>query len=225
MSFAGAALALALVGAACSSAVQPTPIYVVQTPAPVVTQAPATPTPEVTPLATFTPWPTGTPTPTAGPTPKHTAAPAPTVSAGPTSPAAFCTGAATNQPTFVQTAQTLKFAVYCPTVAKPWSLSNWSFDASKAPGWVKATYKSGSATLELDEGAFCLTSPAACSPNTGSLGTASFGSLSGSLDSTSAGYAIYVSPGTKNAYQILGHNVSQATLVSIAAALKVIPKT
>ena len=51
-------------------------------------------------------------------------------------------------------------------------------------------------------------------------------STGGTLFQTAAtDFSIYVSPGTKNAYDILGHNVSQANLVSIAAALKVIPKS
>ena len=73
ISFVGIALALALIGAACSSDVQPTPTSAVQTPTPTAaTQAPATATPpsEATPLATFTPWPTLPPTPP--PTPYHT---------------------------------------------------------------------------------------------------------------------------------------------------------
>lgn len=223
---AGAALVLALASAACSSTVQPTPIYVVGTPPASATDVVATPTPVPTALGTITPWPSLPPTPTPGPVVVPTAKPTPIPSAGPTSPAAFCTGAASNQPTFVLTAHTLKFAVYCPTLGKGWSLSGWSFNSTKQPGFVKATYKGpSSASVEIDEGAFCL-APAVCSPSSGSLGAGSFGGLSGTLYNTAASeYSIYVAPGTKGAYQILGHRMSQATLVGIAAGLKVIPKT
>jgi len=59
--------------------------------------------------------------------------------------------------------------------------------------------------------------------NMGALGTASFGGLSGELDSTADGFAIRVAPGTNQAYSLVGHNVTQSTLVSIGASLKVVP--
>jgi hypothetical protein len=221
ISFAGAVMALALVAAACSSA-QPTPIYVVQTPAATATTQP-TDTPTPTPAAAT---PTAAPTVSAAPTATPVASATAAASASPTSPAAFCTGAAANQPTFLKTANMLKGAVYCPTLGKGWSLANWTFDATKSPGWMKATYKSGSATIQLDEGAFCLT-PTVCSPLGGSIGTANYGNITGGaiFQTAATDFSIYVSPGTKNAYDILGHNVSQANLVAAAAALKVIPKS
>jgi len=226
-SFAGAALALALVGSACNSA-QPTAINVVQTPTPTAaTQATdtPTPTPEATPVATPSAAPTASAVPTATPAASATVAP----SAGPTSAAAFCTGTANNQPVFVTTAKMLKGAVYCATLGKGWSVTKvpgWTYDATKSPGWMKVKYQAGSATIELDEGAFCLT-PTVCSPLGGSIGTANFGNITGGtlFQTAATDFSIYVSPGTKNAYDILGHNVSQANLVSIAAALKVIPKS
>jgi hypothetical protein len=225
VTLAGAAVVLAVAGAACSATVQPTPIYVVVTPSPetAATEAPATPTPEVS-VASFTPWPTLAPTPTPGPTGTPVPAATPVVSAGPTSPAAACSAAATNLPEFVNAAKALKFAVYCAHVGKPWGFTGMTW-ASAGGGKFHATWKAGSASITLDEGAFCLT-PSVCSPLGGSIGTASFGGLSGQLFQTAAtDFSIYVHPGTKTAYQILGHNVTQATLVSIAAGLKIIPKT
>ena len=222
----GAALVIALAGAACSSSEQPTPIYVIQTPTPAASEAAATPTATATAEVTAAPTPasgaTSTPTATATATATPTATPA--TSASPTSAAAFCTGKPTNQPTFVQTAKTVKFVVYCPTMTTGWSLVSWSFDATHTPGWVKASYKGPSgSSLELSEGSFCLT-PDVCSPPGGAT-SAAFGGLTGSLFNTgSLEYSIYVAPGTKNAYQILGHHMSQATLTGIGAGLKIVPK-
>lgn len=228
VSFAGVALAIALVGAACNSTVQPTPIYVTQTPTPTATTgASATATPEATPEASFTPWPSLAPTPP--PTTPPTAAPTTAPSAGPTSPASFCTGGAANQPEFVKAAKTLKFAVYCATLGKGWGLTSspgMSWAATKSGGWITITYKGpGTAKVDVAEGSFCLTSALVCAPNTGNIGTGSFGGLSGALDSTTDGFAIYVAPGTAHAYKLVGHNVTQAILVSIGAGLKVIPKS
>lgn len=224
VTFAGAALALALVSAGCISTDQPSPIVIVQTPTPVATEAPATPTPEATLSASFTPWPSLAPTPTAGPTAVHTAAPTPVPSSGPTSPAAFCTGGAANWPELLKAAKTLKFAVYCASLGKGWSLTTASWAAPAGGGTFSAKYKGPSgASIEVAEGSFCLT-PTVCSP-AGSGTPASFGGLSGHLFNTAVlEYSIYVNPGTKTAYQILGHHMSQPTLVGIAAALKVIPK-
>lgn len=224
VTFAGVVLAIALASAGCITSVQPTPIIIVQTPTPVATQAPATPTPEPPPLASFTPWPTLAPTPTIGPTVLHTAAPTAVPSSGPTSPAAFCTGGAANWPELIKAAKALKFAVYCASLGKGWSLTTASWAAPAGGGTFTAKYKGPSgASIELAEGSFCLT-PSVCSPP-GSSTAASFGGLSGHLFNTAVlEYSIYVNPGTKTAYKILGHHMSQATLVGIAAALKVIPK-
>jgi hypothetical protein len=105
-----------------------------------------------------------------------------------------------------------------------WSLTTASWAAPAGGGTFSAKYKGPSgASIELAEGSFCLT-PTVCSPP-GSSTAASFGGLSGHLFNTAVlEYSIYVNPGTKTAYKILGHHMSQATLVGIAAALKVIPK-
>ena len=83
-------------------------------------------------------------------------------------------------------------------------------------------YRSTAIRLEVCEGTFAATD---CSGNTGAIGTASFGGLSGELDSTADGFAIRVAPGTSQAYTLVGHNVTQSALVGIGAALKVVPKS
>ncbi len=223
--FAVAALVLAMASAACGSSEQPTPIYVVVTPTPgPATQAPATPTAEATPLATFTPWPTATPTPE--PTPTPTLGPTETPSSGPTSPAGFCTGTAGNQAFFLEAAKGVKSAVYCATgLPSGWAISSGNWAGTKSGGWVTVAYKykKTSSTMSVSEGAFCLT-PTVCSPPGGST-SASFGGLAGALFTITGGYGIYVAPGTAHAYQIVGANVTQTTLVNAAAAMKIVPKS
>ena len=238
-----AALVIASAGAACASSEQPTPIFVVRTPAPTplviyVTPTPiviyVTPTPNVsktgTPGATFTPLPT--PKPSVSPTPKASpspnASPTATVSAGPTSPAAFCTGSASNQAFFLEAATGVKFAVYCATkLGSGWGLANspgteWSGNKSGGTLLIYYQYRSTATRLEVCEGTFAATD---CAGNTGVIGTASFGGLSGELDSTADGFAIRVAPGTSQAYTLVGHNLTQSNLVSIGAGLKVVPES
>jgi hypothetical protein len=232
MTLAGGAFVIALASVACgSSNPQPTPI-IIYTSAPTATPAasqPATPvvTPAATPIATFTPWPSLAPTPVVTHTPTPTAAPTTPPSAGPTSPAASCTASAGNQAWFVQAANGVKFTVYCATkLASGWGLAlspqtTWSGNKSGGTVLVYYQYRNTTTRLDVCEGTFAATD---CAGDTGSLGAASFGGLSGQLYSTADGFAIRVAPGTNRAYTIVGHNVTQATLVSIGAALKAVPK-
>jgi hypothetical protein len=219
---------IALIAAACSAA-EPTPIYVYLTPTPVV----ATPTPEPTPepTPTPTPEPTPEPTPTPGdtgspeptPTPTATPTPTPTPTPGPTGPADACTGSAGNREFFLQAANVLSFNVYCGSLPSGWYLSAASYEQPNG-GFLKISYKGpGGAVLALAEGNFC--SGSSCAPSTGHVGNAKFGDLSGSLESVSGGFAVYVSPGTTKAYSATGTGVSQATFVALTAAFKHVPKT
>lgn len=214
---AGAAFVLAVAGAACSSNTPSTPAPVIATPTPVVTPAEDTTAPTDTPEANPTLLPTLPPTPTPGPS-KSAPAPNPTVapSAGPTSPAAFCTG---GDAEFVKSAHTLKFDVYCAVIGKGWSLASWNWSATKSGGQVIATYKGpGTQSIDVSEGQFT------AYPNTGNIGAGKFGGLTGNLDTTADGFAIYAAVGTVH-YQIVGHNVLQATLVNVGKSLRIVPKT
>ena len=229
-----AAAVLAFAGAACASSEQPTPIFVVKTliPTPIIIYV--TPTPSVsttgTPGATFTLLPTLAPSvaPTPEASPSSMASPTATVSAGPTSPAAFCTGTLDNQGFFLKAATGVKFGVYCATkLGSGWGLAKspqttWSGSKSGGTVLIYYQYRSTATRLDVCEGTFAATD---CSGNTGVIGTASFGGLSGELDSTADGFAIRVAPGTSQAYTLVGHNVTQSALVSIGASLKVVPKT
>lgn len=79
---------------------------------------------------------------------------------------------------------------------------------------------SGGASVEIDEGSFCTTGAATCSPHDASLGKSAFGDLLGDLDTISGGgFVIYVNPGTAKAHSITGSGMSQETFVVYAAAL------
>jgi len=207
-------VALFLAGA-CSST-NPTPVPAAPTATPEVTAA-------VTP--TDTPAPTSTPTavvppPTATPIATITPTPAPT--AAPTSPAAGCTGTAKNQAFFVEAAGVLRFQLYCAVLPKGWFIQSGQYQN----GWVDVEYKtSKGAAIEIAQGAFCVTTPVACSSHTSVLGTGSFGGLSGQLDLLDAtpSYVIYVNPGTNRAYTIAGKGMTKALFVSWAAHLIKVP--
>ena len=91
---------------------------------------------------------------------------------------------------------------------------------------VTYKYKNTNETFQVEEGAFCLTSPGDCihAPLV-SLGTASFDGMSGSLDIYGTNsYSIYVAAATTHAYFMIT-NVPQATAVTFAANMKAVPKT
>jgi hypothetical protein len=232
------ACGLALAMAACSSAT-PTPIYIQLTPTPAPTGTP-------TPVATPTPTPTPTPSPTvaatatAEVTATATAAATGTAGATPTSPAAGCSGNASNQPFWVQAVNSVPFSVYCGVISSP-----WSFDKAGATfgstGTVVAVYKTKTGGLiVLLEGAFC-TGAKPGPPHGASITTAKFGDLDGTLYPLTTGYVVNVpsvgayatmaagqviiSSGTSYGYAALSNNVSQASFVAIAAALFKVPKS
>jgi len=217
-----AAAALLLAVTACSSAA-PTPIVIYTTATPT---ASGTPTPLVTPTPTATP--TSAPTNTPGPSATPTVAPSPTPGASITpGPAAGCSGKATNQPFWVDTANHVPFTVYCGVVPSPWYFSAASSTYGNS-GTVTATYKtSGGAVFMIQEGAFCTIGGSACSSHDTVIGPGHFGDLIGSLDSLGPGmgFAIYVNAGTTHGYTATGTGVSQATFVNLAAALIKVPKS
>jgi hypothetical protein len=226
-----AAVVVSLVLAACQASSTPSP-----EPTPTVTSSP---TPEVTatpvasasetPFATFTPWATDTPTPE--PTPTPSPAPTPTPVPTPTSPASFCTGTASNQAFFVQAAHSVKFTVYCATALPAgWVIASGSWAGNSGGGKVTLTYRYRSTTTSfvVQEGAFCLTDALTCvggpHPAAGS-GTTNFDGMSAAFYSTTTGLMVAVAPGTAQAYIITSTGVSVATMQTIAANMKAVPKT
>jgi hypothetical protein len=213
---AAAAVLFALVLAGACASAGSTPIVVTVTP------TPAAASPTSTPSAA----PTSTPTEVALPataTPGATATPTPAPTAAPTSQAAGCTGTAKNKAFFVDAASALPFAVYCAVLPKGWSIQSGTYKS----GWLDVAYKtSGGAAIEIAEGAFCITSPAACSTHLSILGAASFGGLSGQLDILDAtpSYVVYVNPGTTHAYVIAGKGMTQTQFISFAAKMLKVPR-
>jgi hypothetical protein len=222
----GAAACLLLAISACTAG-KPTQVVVHVTLPPATATATATPTEPTGP--TDTPSTTATPTSTASgsPTASGSALPSGSPAASPTGPAGGCLGTQDNQDFFALAANKLTFAVYCATPRSGWYVNGGTYTQPNG-GTLNVAYKgSGGATLALKEGAFCTTSAAACSTHIGgSLGSASFGDLTGTLYAIAGGgYAIYVAPGTAHGYTAIGTNVTQGTFVSIVSALIRVPKS
>jgi hypothetical protein len=217
------AAALVFAATACTSAPNPTLIYIYTTATPRPT---GTPTPIATPTPTPTPTPVPTDTPVAGSPVPGSAAPSSAPSATPTAapatsagPAGACSGASKpdNAAFWASTANHEPFTVYCGVVPGPDAFltanSTWG-----STGLVTASYKTtGGGRIDVSEGTFT------AAAHTGSLGSAKFGDLSGSLYSTSSGFVINVA-GT-HAYQATGTGMSQATFVSIVAAMLKVAKS
>jgi hypothetical protein len=216
------AAALVIVATACTAA---TPTLIV-----VHTTATPAPTAPPTPIATPTPTPTPTPAPTDTPVPGSSvpasaapsSAPSATLTAAPVAsggPASACSGASKpdNAAFWASTANHEPFTVYCGVVPGPYPFvtANSTFGST---GLLTATYQTtGGGRIDVSEGTF------AAAAHTGSLGSAKFGDLSGSLYSTGSGFVIYVA-GT-HAYQATGTGVSQAAFVSIVAAMVKVAKS
>lgn len=225
------ALAACLVVAACSSAKVTPPPVATPTPTDVATDTPAatdTPIATSTPVATPTPAAPSSASPVPTPTPAPSDTPTPGPSASTPSTASACTGTTDIQGYFADAAVELPFDVYCGSLPSKWYLQSTAFTVPHG-GQLTIQYKRFSGgQLDISEGAFCTSSPAACSPNVGVIGTASFGGLSGSLEKFSASpdvFIIYVAPGTTNAYSIKGTNISQAEFVSLAADMVKVPRS
>jgi hypothetical protein len=217
-----AATALLIAVTACTAA---TPTLIV-----VHTTATPAPTAPPTPVATPTPTPTPTPAPTDTPIPGSSvpasaapsSAPSATLTAAPVAsggPASACSGASKpdNAAFWASTANHEPFTVYCGVVPGPYPFvsANSTFGST---GLLTATYQTtGGGRIDVSEGTFT------AAAHTGSLGSAKFGDLSGSLYSMGSGFVIYVA-GT-HAYQAIGTGVTQATFVSIVAAMAKVAKS
>ena len=155
------------------------------------------------------------------------ATPAASGSADPTfsAAAAGCTGTAKHKAFFDDAAGALSFSVYCGALPSGWWLETGNY-SQPGGGSLTVSYKNSKGwTVSLGEGNFCPGLPA-CWTSISDLGSASFGSLSGSLKLISAGtYGVFVNAGTTHGYQMIGKGMTQAQFVSWAAALVKIPKS
>jgi hypothetical protein len=211
-----AAIVVGLVAAGCAfSKPQPTPIYILITPAP-------TPSPSATPLPTDTPTPLPTlsDTPTPEPTPSPTQRPVAT-----TAPYTLCVPAPGDKQYWTEASSAMSWDVYCPVLPSGWFVTGGSYDGSA--GTIHMAYGGpGGATLVIDEGAFCTSSAATCSPHSTVVGTTEFGDLTGSLDTLAdGGLAVYINAGTATGYSLTGASLSQADFTSIAATLVKVAKS
>jgi hypothetical protein len=208
------AIVVALVAAGCAPArVTPSPIIIVVTLPPAQTSAPA-PSPSATPSPPLSASPTATPSPTPPP-------------AATTVPASTCTVRGAGDPLFwSEAAATMTWDVYCPVLPSEWFVSSGSYDASGGGSVAMAWKGPSNGKLQIQEGAFCTTDAATCSPHSSVVGPADFGDLPGQLDTLADGsFAIYVNPGTARAYTLTGSGVNQATFVALAAALVKVAKS
>lgn len=217
-------LAAGLVFAGCNA----TTPAATGTPLPIVTSTPTespTEAPTETPSATQTPAASATATPTATPTAAPTAVPTgtPAVLAGdPTT----CTAWSTSGAEFTKAATRVRFDVYCGVMPSSWHLSSMSWEMPHGSvGQLTATYanKNKTATVTLMEGNFC----AGCAwADISDQGTASFGTLGGSLHLRAAGqYALYVNPGANIQYQAVSKGLSQSAFTALTAAFVKVPKS
>jgi hypothetical protein len=210
--FLALALAVMVALAGCTgAAATPQTIYLTLPP------AAETPTPEPTPEPTPSPEPTSTPEPTPPPSP----------TSSPTSPAAACTGTAEHQAYFVNAASVLKFDVYCAALPRGWWLQGSEFDQRNGGRLIVFYTNSSSDLIQLVQGRFCDDMSTCLDGFMSTIGPAAFGDRAGTLRQYSPAppvYGVVVSPHNAPAYGIFGMNVSQASLVSIAAALVKVPK-
>lgn len=191
----------------------PTTRYVIITPSPI----PAT----STPLIVVSDTPNGSSSATASATVSATATPVPTALPSATAvPSTACTGSASNQAFWAEAASATKWDVYCAVLPAGWYTSDAFYEGTSS-GTIHIILKvAGGPKVEIDEGSFCTTDAATCSPHESLIGKSAFGDLLGDLDALSGGgFAIYVNPGTAKAYSIKGSGMSQDTFVAYAAAL------
>jgi len=135
-------------------------------------------------------------------------------------PSATCTGSVSNQTFWAEAANVMKWDVYCAVLPAGWYTSEATYEGANGGTVHMILRVSGGQSVQLDEGAFCTTDPATCSPRESSIGKSAFGDLLGDLGSLSGGgFAIYVNPGTAKAYSIKGSGMSRDAFVADAAAL------
>jgi hypothetical protein len=155
----------------------------------------------------------GTATPAATETPTA----AVTGNASTPAPSSACSGSANIKDFYAAAAAKYSFAVYCPVaLSSGWLVHSGSRDRASM---AVVYYGPGSAAFTLSEGAFCTTSPAACQPCDTDEGLAPFGDRTGRLCEVGSGYAIYVDPGTAQAYRLQGTALSLDAFKAIAAGL------
>jgi hypothetical protein len=202
-------LAVLLSAGACSS-LYAGPLGILQ---------PPTATPQPTALSVSTTLPIATAT--------ATAAADQTTPAG---SAEVCTGGPETKGFFAISANKADFDVYCAVLPAAWYVNNGTYFRPSSGDYIDIFYNGPhGAVLEFKEGAHCTISADECSTHLSTLGTTQFGALTGDMDSYGSqknpDFVIYVDPGTKHGYTLIGSGLSQADLVAFAAAMNKVAKS
>ena len=136
-------------------------------------------------------------------------------------PASTCTLGAKTDTFWAAATKPMNWVVYCPILPAPWSVLGHHYNQKTgAKGVIWVAYSGPhKATLRIDEGSFCTTTVAKCSPGT-VLKPALFGDQLGSLvDLPGGNMAIYVNPGASKSYRLTGSGMSEAAFIQIAQDL------
>jgi hypothetical protein len=147
----------------------------------------------------------------------------------PAGPADACTGGPETKGFFAISATKANFDLYCAVLPSAWYVDHGTYFRPDSGDYIDIFYKGPhGAGLEFLEGAQCTASADDCSLHLGNLGTTQFGGLTGDLDTlgsaTHPDFVIYVNPGTRAAYTLIGSGVSQEDLVAFAAAMNKVAK-
>lgn len=144
---------------------------------------------------------------------------APGPSGSPSGAAGACSGNDKNRGFFETFASSVTWDVYCAVVPDGWFITSGSYHLRDG-GQLDVVYQGpNGARLELEEGSFCTDGASACAPHDSWIGTAQFGDRSGQLASVGGGFAIYVDPGEKPAWQAVAAGLDQGTFEGLAQEL------
>lgn len=145
----------------------------------------------------------------------------PSASAG-TGPADACTGSDGNRAFYANLAASVSWDVYCAVLPKGWVVSSGSYRLANGGKLVISYRGPDGSTLALSEGAFC-TDGTGCVPSGSDAGSASFGSMAGTLVTTDAGgFAIVAARGEQPSWLLVTSGLDQETTTSLGAALALV---
>lgn len=204
-----AALALALLVAACDSTG-------LGTPAPPAGSTSPAPSGEALPTNEPTDAPTATPTDEASgePTLEPTETPAPSGTPG---GAAACSGNDGNRDFFAAVAQAVTWDVYCAVLPAGWFVDAGEFRLAGG-GKMEIAYKGpGGQRIEVRQGAYCAGNDA-CIPTGPDAGTASFGDRPARLVDGGGGAWLVVASGGDVNWEAKGTGMDGAVLAGFTAA-------
>jgi hypothetical protein len=136
-----------------------------------------------------------------------------------------CSATAENKDFFAAAAGAMPWDVYCAVLPARWRVGGGGGVYSADHGGMLGISYEGpdGGMLSLNEGAYCTTGAADCSPRGAVIGPAAFGDRVGTLYEYKDGYVLYVNPGTSRAYALIGSGLDEASFRSIGSALYKVP--